>query len=150
VPGGPGAQTPGRLVAALSAALLVALALAAGCGGGSQDADALATQAEALRSVAAEGQLLARDAAANRTTGVFLDEHAAALRGVVARAAASLTHRSAAPGLGTQRLRLAGLAGRIGADLDRLPHAPAGERRTIARRLGREADRSGAVARSLG
>ena len=53
-------------------AWVVVLAVGTGCGGqGELDAGALSQQAKALQSVAAEGALLAHDAASGKSTGVY-------------------------------------------------------------------------------
>jgi hypothetical protein len=84
---------------------LVVLALGTGCGGhGELDAGALSQQAKALQSVAAEGALLADDAASGKSTRVYSGEHSAELRGAAAQIAASL-EATTTPGLDPKQSR---------------------------------------------
>src|SRR3989442_6055682 len=93
---------PIRIIAALAAALLLA-----GCGGQS----ALQREAKNLQSLAAEGSLLAGDAARGRSTAVFTREHAGFLHAAAAATAKTLA-RGSRP--------LARLAARVTDDLARL------------------------------
>jgi hypothetical protein len=91
--------------------LLSVIALAA-CGGSGSPTK----QAEELHSLAAEGALLAHDAAEGETMGPFTTVHARALRD-----AAEKVQRGAATG------RLERLARTVGAELGRLERAPSDE-----------------------
>lgn len=125
--------------------------LIAGCGGGhTVGAHALSTQAASLQSLAAEGGLLAQDAASGRTTHVFIREHASELQRTASQVAASLAAARTEPGLEPRRRRLSTLATRISADLDRLGAASSAGQRSLGRRLSSAARQSGDIAESLG
>jgi hypothetical protein len=131
-------------------ALVVVLALATGCGrGGELDASALSQQAKSLQSVAAEGALLAQDAASGKTTGAYSGEHFAELRGAASQAATSLAAATTTPALDPKRRRLAMLATHVTAYLDRALDASGSEDHALSRRLDVAAERIGALGRSL-
>ena len=136
---------PKRLLAAGSALLF----LVVGCGGGKLGAKTLSQQAKSLQSAAAEGALLAEDAFEGRTTGIFTREHAADLRQAARQVASSLKSARTAPALEPTRRELARLAGRVTADLERLPHASHGGQRSIELDLQAAAVRSRNVAKAL-
>jgi hypothetical protein len=75
-----------------------------------------AQQAHAIGSVAAEGALLAHDAAEGSSTATFVREHAEAL-----------DRKLAGVRRGVDDRRLATIAARVSANLDRLVAAPADE-----------------------
>ena len=106
------------LVALLAriATALVAMVLLAGCGGQTTLANkALSREAKGIESLAAEGGLLAGDAARGRSTSTFTRVHARFLRDA-ARTSAGTLERG-----GTSKAhRLAKLADRVGSDLARL------------------------------
>jgi hypothetical protein len=102
---------------------LAAVALLVGCG---QSTDPK-QQAEELGSVAAEGALLAHDAADGDSTGPFARVHSEVLREDVEKLGPELTEPA-----------LASLAGEISAALDQLPDDP----ETAAPRLDAAADRA--------
>jgi hypothetical protein len=101
-----------RRVVVLASALL----LVAGCGGkGSLSPKAVQQQAADLQALAAEGGILAGDAARGRSTSVFLRVHAQYLA-----KAAQTSVTALAPGGPPPAHRLAGLAEKVARDLDRL------------------------------
>jgi hypothetical protein len=107
-----------------------------GCAGsGELRANDLSQQAKTLQSEAAEGALLAQDAASGKTTGIYTREHASDLIGATSQAEVSLRSATAEPALLPQLRRLTALAGKVSADLDRLGDASADEARALARRL---------------
>jgi hypothetical protein len=110
--------------------------LCAGCSaGGRLGAEDLSRQLDALRSHAAEGALLAQDAAAGRLTRTFTREHSSALSESVAQAETSLKAATTDPALEAKLSRLEVLAARIGSALERLSTAPRSQDRAIAREL---------------
>jgi len=121
---------------------VVALLLATGCGGASSlDAKAVRTSAEAVRSSAADGALLADDVARGRTFATFVHAHAGELATRMEREAATLRSspssgsvRRDARDVATLAEQVARLTGRLGAGADD------GEARRIAERLRRAAD----------
>jgi hypothetical protein len=118
--------------------------LLAGCGGqGAPGKQALQQQAAGLQSLAAEGGLLASDAARGRSTSTFVRVHAAELT-KAARASEAVLAR----GLTPDARALAALARRTTADLDRLSHS--GSDRGAQRRLARRLERAAARAERLG
>jgi hypothetical protein len=122
------AARTGQTVAVRRALLLAALALLAGCG---QSTDPR-KQAEDLGSVAAEGALLAHDAAGGDSTGPFARVHSEVLRKDVEELEPKLKQRA-----------LSQLAEDIAAALDALPDAP----ESAARRLDAAADRADELAK---
>jgi hypothetical protein len=121
----------------LSLALGVLLALvSAGCGSsGHLGAKDLSQQLDALQSHAAEGALLAEDAAAGRSTRTFTSEHAIELSRAAAEVEAALRASTTEPALEPTLRRMVVLADRISADLERLATASAEEDATLARQL---------------
>jgi hypothetical protein len=131
-----------------AAAILAAALLCAGCGG-ELSASALSKQADSVRSLAAEGALLAEDASAGKTTGTFTRVHSSDLDKAASKAAASLKTAKTKPALESELHRLANLAQRISHDLDRLGNASKGEQRSLANELQRAADQSNQIAEGL-
>jgi hypothetical protein len=128
----------------------VALALVAGCGhSGELDASALSQQAKSLQSLAAEGALLASDAASGKTTSAYSGEHFAELHGAASQTAASLEAATTTPALDSKRRRLAMLATRVTAYLDRAGDASGSEDLALSRGLEVAAERIEALGRSL-
>ena len=124
-----------KLLLVLGAALAL---VAAGCGGnGKLGAKALSEHSKSLASSAAEGALLAEDASAGRTTGIYLREHAADLSGAVSGETASLTKAKTDPELEPRLRALTRLAGRVDSDLRQLAGAPRDRQRALARELER-------------
>jgi hypothetical protein len=132
-----------------AALILAAALLCAGCGGGKLGASALSKQADSLRSLAAEGALLAKDASAGKTTGTFARVHSSDLDKAAAKAAASLETGKTKPALESKLRRLASLARRVSDDLDRLGSASKNEQRTLANELQRTAEQSNQIAEGL-
>ena len=119
-----------RISAALAGALLLA-----GCGGQS----AVQQEAKNLQSLAAEGGLLAGDAARGRSTTTFTREHAGFLRAAAAASAKTLA-QGPRP--------LARVAARVRDDLARL--ARSGSDRAEQRRLSADLTRAAKAAAKLG
>jgi hypothetical protein len=95
---------------------LVAILLLAGCGGqGTLGKKALSQEATGIESLAAEGGLLAGNAARGRSTSTFTRMHARFLRDAARTSAGTLER-----GGTTKARRLARLANRVGNDLERL------------------------------
>ena len=95
----------------------------------------LLQQAKSLQSHAAEGALLAEDAAAGRTTSVYTREHAADLAKAASGEAASLEKAKTDPALEPKLRRLRTLAARVASELGRLGDASRDERRRLGRAL---------------
>ena len=128
-----------RFLAASAAALLLA-----GCGGqSSPDRKALSQEAKTLQALAAEGGLLAGNAARGRSTAVFTRVHAGYLHAAAQSSVSTLARGSTLPAH-----RLAALAGRISADLQRLSRS--GSHRAVQRRLAQKLTTSAAAASKLG
>ena len=103
--------------------------------GGSLGAGDLSQQMESLKSIAAEGALLAPDAALGRTTRTYTREHSAQLHEAAAQAEALLRAATTDPGLESARRKLVVFAGRVSAALGRLANASRMEDRVLAREL---------------
>jgi hypothetical protein len=125
----------------LFALVILALALAACGGGGQLSQKALHQEAKTVQSLAAEGGLLAGDAARGRTTKVFVREQA----GFLHKAAASSAQKLARAGNGGA---LGMLAARVRDDLDRLSRS--GADAAQQRRIGLELTRAAHAAAQLG
>jgi hypothetical protein len=104
---------------------------------------ALQQEASSLQSLAAEGSLLASDAARGRSTTVFVRVHGAELA-KTAKASATLLGGSRSPG----SRRLAALGARLTRQLDQL--AQSGSDRATQRRLAAQLNRGAAQAEKLG
>jgi hypothetical protein len=107
----------------------VILALVGGaCGAhGQLGAKALSQESKSLRSEAAEGVLMAQDAASGRTTRVYTRERSAELSMAASEAEVTLKAARTDPALEPTLRQLAVLAGQVGADLERLGNASTGE-----------------------
>jgi hypothetical protein len=127
---------------------LVAL-FGAGCGGGKLGAKALSRESASLRSLAAEGALLAEDAVSGKTTGIYTREHSADLNKAASEAEASLKAAKTEPALEPKLRRLAVLAAQVRADLERLGNASKEEERALGRGLQAAADESQRIGESL-
>ena len=140
----------GSRIGAAVACLAVALTLA-GCGGsgGPLGRSSLAKQADEVRSLAAEGGLLAQDGADGRTTAIFVREHGSYLAGAATTAASSLRRASAKAGLRQQLHTLRTLSAEVRDQLKRLGGASRAEERTIAAALGKAADAAAKVGQGL-
>jgi hypothetical protein len=94
----------------------LAASLLAACGGqGTLGKKALSQEAKGIESLAAEGGLLAGDAARGRSTSTFTRIHARFLRDAARTSAGTLQR-----GRTSKARRLANLADRVGNDLERL------------------------------
>jgi hypothetical protein len=132
-----------------TALILGLVLLCAGCGGGQLSASALSKQADSVRSLAAEGALLAGDASADKTTGTFTRVHSSYLGKAAAQTASTLKTSKTKPALEPKLHRLATLARGVSDDLDHLGSASKKEQRTLANQLQRAADQSNRIAEGL-
>jgi hypothetical protein len=104
-----------RLKRVLGLGVVLAL-VGAGCGrGGGLGAKALLQQSKSLQSEAAEGALLAQDAASGKSTGIYTREHASALSRTASQIDASLKAAQTEPVLEPKLRQLAILARQISA-----------------------------------
>jgi hypothetical protein len=132
---------------ALALALLVA-----GCGGGSSTLSkhALAQRAAAVQSLAAEGALLADDAAAGRSTHIFVREHSSELATTASTARSTLEAGRTAAALVPALRRLRRIAVRVATGLERLAGASRSETRSLAHELQTAANQSKTLGDDLG
>ena len=121
-------------VTALATAGVLMLA-ASGCGGGALSAKALSQESKSLKSLAAEGALLARDAEAGKSTSIFRRVHSEYLYKTASKSSKSLSTAKAAPGATQELRKLTKLAGELSADLKQLGHASNDELPGLARDL---------------
>ena len=122
--------------------------LGAGCGG-QLEAKALLQQSKTLRSVAAEGALLAEDAVSGKTTRIYTHEHAFELSTTASQIEAALEAATTEPELEPALGQLAVLASEISADLERLGEASTDEQRTLIRELEGTAEASRRIGEGL-
>jgi hypothetical protein len=128
--------------------LAIAVLLAVGCGGGGTlSRDSLRKEAESIQSVAAEGALLAQDAADGRTTTPFASVHSEVLAKSAGKVARKLESAAVAPGLEQDRVRAARLATRIEEELAKLHDDP--DDRANARRIADELEQAAKAAKEL-
>jgi len=127
--------------ASLAAVGCVALVLAACGGGGRLSQKALQQEAKTVQSLAAEGGILAGDAARGRATKIFVREQA----GFLHKAAASSVQKLERAG---NAGALSALAARVRDELDRLSRS--GGDGAQQRRLGLELTRAAHAAARLG
>jgi hypothetical protein len=123
----------------------VLLLAAAGCGGkGALGPKALQQEATGLQSLAAEGGILAGDAARGRSTSVFLRVHTQYLTKAAHSSATTLT----AGGPAAQPL--AAVATDVAHDLDLLAHSASdrAQQRRLAASLARDAARAGKLGKN--
>jgi hypothetical protein len=109
--------------------LAVAVLLLAGCG-----SQTLQQQSKSLKALAAEGGMLAGDAARGRSTTVFTRQHTGFLVKSAGSSATSLAHETSAAGR-----RLARMASRVRDDLQRLQQS--GSNREVQRQVQHDLDR---------
>jgi hypothetical protein len=129
---------------------VLACLLAAACGGqGQLSAKALVKQSEAVQSLAAEGALLAQDAAAGKSTGTYRREHSSELATAASTAEASLEAATTEPALEAKLRALTALAGKVRADLKRLANASEAEQRTLGKTLDAAAHQSERIGEQL-
>ena len=116
------------------APLAISVILAAGCGGGGTlSRDSFQKEAESIQSAAADGALLAHDAADGRTTTPFASVHSDDLAKSVATVSKKLESAEVEPGLEQDLGRAVRLASRIEEELAHLHDDP--EDRAEARRV---------------
>jgi hypothetical protein len=121
-----------------------------GCGsGGALGPRSLAKQSDAVRSLAAEGALLAQDGVDGKTTGIFTREHGSFLAKAATTAASSLAKAKTTPALEPRLRRLQALSARVRDQLKRLESASQADQRAIAEALGSAADAAATISRSL-
>ena len=96
----------------LNGALAVLVVLLAGCNGGTVDNHALQRDAEAVASLATEGQLLAHDVAKGASTKMFVRVHTKELSLSASDLEDALGERSTSPGITDDVRRLSRLAGK--------------------------------------
>jgi hypothetical protein len=140
------------MVLRLKRALLLGvmlLLLGAGCGGGVLGAKALSQQSKSLRSEAAEGALLAEDAASGKSTRIYTRAHSSDLYKAASQAEASLKAAKTEPALAPKLRQLAVLAAQVRADLKRLGNASKDEARAIGRELQTAAEESKKIGEGL-
>jgi hypothetical protein len=130
--------------------VLVSTLLLGGCGGPMQ-ASELSPSVETLASSAADGQLLARGAAADRTKTTFVRVHARELGEVVDHEAEKLNDATPAAGVGAKKDSASTLAEQISTVLGQLQTAPADrpQARRAELRLRQLAQRAQRLADSL-
>ena len=111
----------------------------------------LARSVDTLSSTAAEGQLLARDVARNRTKATFARVHARELANVADHEAEKLADATPSEGVGTEKARAVGLANEIGQALGRIRVSPGDETagEIAARQLEKLAGRAKRLSESL-
>ena len=120
---------------ALALVVLIGL-LASGCGSsGTLSAKALSQESSSLKSLAAEGALLARDARAGRSTRIFRRVHSGYLYKAASKSSTSLRTAKTQPRLDSELRKLKFLAGRLSTDLNQLGDASQSELRGLARDL---------------
>ncbi|MDP9330643.1 MAG: hypothetical protein M3P11_08415 [Actinomycetota bacterium] len=121
-----------------------------GCGSDHRlGAEALLQRSKSLRSEAAEGSLLAQDAASGKTTRIYIREHSADLYRAASQAEASLNAAETESALGSTLRDLAVLAGQVSADLKRLGSASTDEDRALADKLQAAAQASEKIGEGL-
>jgi outer membrane murein-binding lipoprotein Lpp len=131
-------------------ALLAAAVVLAGCGGAMQP-DELARSIGTLESAAAEGALLARDVADDRTKATFARAHARDLGETVDHEAEKLSDASANGLVAERKTAAVNLADRISQALGQIQVSPGSERegRTAQASLTHFGDRAGKLAEGL-
>jgi hypothetical protein len=125
VPTGAGRKT--KLVGALAAGAL-AVALLAGCNGGTVDRHALQRDAEGVGSLATEGELLANDVSKGASTKFFARVHAKELSEAASHLEDALSERPTSSGIETDVRKLARLAGKVSDELEQLHLHPTDRR----------------------
>ena len=127
---------------------LIVLA-AAGCGGGTLSRKALQKQAESIQSLAAEGTLVAKGAAGDRTTDNFVSVHTDYLGEAARKIEKDLGSSHATGSLDAKRKEAERLAGMVADDLDRLHRAPANRGLAAALRssFAKEAEAAGKLSK---
>jgi hypothetical protein len=136
--------------ASLLVAALVAVALAAGCGGPMEPQE-LARSVQTLESSAAEGALLAGDVARDRTKATFARVHSRDLSETVDHEAEKLADADANGEVAVRKTEAVDLADRISQALGRLQDYPGVESEGAAaeRELRRSAKRAAEISDAL-
>ena len=111
------------------------LLAASGCGGGTLSAKSLSQESKSLKSLAAEGALLAKDAEAGKSTSIFRRVHSDYLYKTAAKSSKSLSTAKAAPGAARELQKLTKLSSELSADLKKLGKASNDELAGLARDL---------------
>jgi hypothetical protein len=138
-----------RLKRILGLGVILAL-VGAGCGrSGQVRAKAISQLSKSLQSEAAEGALLAQDAASGRTTRIYTREHIAELSKAASLAEVTLKAAKTTPALEPMLHQLAVLAGQVSADLQRLGSASREEDRALAGELQAAAQASQKIGEGL-
>jgi len=101
-------------------ALCLAAAVLAGCNGGTVDKHALKRDAEKVRSLATEGELLANDVAKGASTTTFARGHAQELSRAASNLADALAERPISPGIEADVHKLSRLAAKVSSQLEQL------------------------------
>jgi hypothetical protein len=109
-----------RLAVRRLSALVVLLTFLTGCNGGTVDKHALKRDAEQVASLATEGKLLANDVSKGASTNVFARAHAKELSRAASDLADALSERPTLPEIEADVRKLARLAGKVSAELERL------------------------------
>jgi hypothetical protein len=138
-----------RLKRVLGLGVILAL-VGGGCrSGGQLGAKALSQQSKSLQSEAAEGALLAQEAASGRTTRIYTREHSSDLYRAASQVEVTLKAAKTEPALEPKLRQLAILAGQVSADLKRLGSASRDEDRVLARELHAAAQASQKIGEGL-
>jgi hypothetical protein len=106
-------------------------------------------QSKSLQSEAAEGALLAHDAASGRTTRIYTREHSFDLYEAASQAGVTLRAATSEPLLEPALRQRVVLAGRVSADLKRLGSASPDEERMLAGELQAAAQASQRIGKGL-
>jgi hypothetical protein len=118
-----------------SLALPVLALLLCSCGGGQLSKKELQKDVESIQSLAAEGALVARDAADGSTTDVFVRVHSQSLQKAADKVEQKLSSAHASGSLDAHRAKAQRLAARVADELGRL-HAHPGDRAREAQLAG--------------
>jgi hypothetical protein len=129
-------------------AAVAVVAAFAGCGGGSGlGPHALGNEVETVRSLAAEGALVAGQVAGGAATRTFVKVHASYLHEQAVSVERTLSTASVSPSLAARRVRAASIAARVERDLGRLQRHPGDQ--AVARRLELQLERAARQAERL-
>lgn len=104
--------------------LVLALLASAGCGGGALSKKQLQTQIQSVQSFAAEGSLLADQAARGRSTEPFVRVHTEYMQKALKKVETELQRPVAGGQSNETRLRALKLLAQVSAELGRLHRAP--------------------------
>jgi hypothetical protein len=131
-----------------SLALPVLALLLCSCGGGQLSKKELQKEVESIQSLAAEGALVARDAADGSTTDVFVRVHSQYLQKAADKVEQGLSSAQASGSLDADRAKAQRLAARVADELGRL-HADPGDRARAAAQLAGSLDDDAKTAEEL-